>query len=79
MPNVGASMRFFLAKWLTVNVGIRDYVFYDKFEPVDRSPTMNATADQAKSNSDGALINNVMFQFGVSFWLPTSFEYTTFR
>jgi outer membrane beta-barrel protein len=79
MPNLGASMRFFLAKWLTVSVGIRDYVFYDKFEPTDRSPTMNATADQAKSNADGSLINNVMFQAGVSFWLPTSFEYTTFR
>lgn len=79
MPNVGASMRFFLTKWLTVNVGIRDYIFYDKFEPTDRSPTMNATADEAKSNSDGALINNVMFQVGLSFWLPTSFEYTTFR
>ena len=79
MPNVGASMRFFLAKWLTVSLGIRDYVFYDKFEPTDRSPTMNATADEAKSNSTGSLINNVMFQVGVSFWLPTSFEYTTFR
>ena len=79
MPNVGASMRFFLSKWLTVNVGIRDYVFLDKFEPTDRSPTMNATADEAKSNADTALINNVMFQIGVSFWLPTSFEYTTFR
>ena len=79
MPNVGASMRFFLAKWLTVSLGIRDYIFYDKFEPTDRSPTMNATADQAKDNSTGSLINNVMFQVGVSFWLPTSFEYTTFR
>jgi outer membrane beta-barrel protein len=78
-PNVGASMRFFLTKWLTVSAGVRDYIFYDKFEPSDRSPTMNATADQAKSNADGALINNVMFQVGLSFWLPTSFEYTTFR
>jgi outer membrane beta-barrel protein len=79
IPNVGVSMRFFLAKWLTVSLGIRDYVFYDKFEPTDRSPTMNATADQAKDNSTGSLINNVMFQVGISFWLPTSFEYTTFR
>lgn len=79
MPNVGASMRFFLAKWMTVNVGVRDYIFYDKFEPTDRSPTMNATADEAKANADGSLINNVMFQVGISFWLPTSFEYTTFR
>ena len=52
MPNVGASMRFFLAKWLTVNVGIRDYIFIDKFEPTNRSPTMNATADEAKDNAD---------------------------
>jgi outer membrane beta-barrel protein len=76
-PNVGASMRFFLTKWLTVSAGVRDYIFYDKFEPTDRE--MYSTADQAKENADGSLINNVMFQLGVSFWLPTSFEYTTFR
>jgi len=58
MPNVGANMRFFLAKWLTVSVGIRDYVFYDKFEPTDRSPMKNATADEAKDNATGSLINN---------------------
>ncbi|MGN6110774.1 MAG: outer membrane beta-barrel domain-containing protein [Kofleriaceae bacterium] len=80
MPNVGANMRFFLAKWLTVNVGVRDYIFYDKFEPTDRVVGgMNSTADEAKDNATGALINNVMFQVGISFWLPTSFEYTTFR
>lgn len=79
MPNVGANMRFFIAKWLTVNVGVRDYLFLDKFEPVNRDVGMNATAEQAKENADSQLINNVMFQIGVSFWLPTSFEYTTFR
>lgn len=80
MPNAGANMRFFIAKWLTINAGIRDYIFYDKFEPTDRMVGgNNATAEQAKENADGALINNVMFQIGVSFWLPTSFEYTTFR
>ena len=78
-PNVGASMRFFLAKWLTIQLGIRDYLFIDKFEPTDRSPTMNATASDAKENADSAFINNIMFQIGISFWLPTSFEYTTFR
>lgn len=78
-PNVGVSMRFFLTKWLTVNFGVRDYIFLDKFEPTDRSDTVNATASQAKDNADTSLINNVMFQFGLSFWLPTSFEYTTFR
>jgi outer membrane beta-barrel protein len=79
MPNVGASMRFFVAKWMTVNLGIRDYIFYDHFEPRNRSETMFPTADSAKANSEGSLINNLMFQVGVSFWVPTSFEYTTFR
>lgn len=78
MPNFGANMRFFLTKWLTVNVGVRDYLFIDKFESVDR-PMYGTDIDMAKERGDTALINNVMFQVGLSFWLPTSFEYTTFR
>jgi outer membrane beta-barrel protein len=79
MPNVGASMRFFITKWVTVNLGIRDYIFYDHFEPRNRSETMFPTAQDAKDHAEGSLINNLMFQIGVSFWVPTSFEYTTFR
>jgi outer membrane beta-barrel protein len=75
----GASMRFFIFKWLTVNFAVRDYIFIDKFEPKDRSAMSNASAEDAKKNADSSLINNVMFQIGLSFWLPTSFEYTTFR
>ncbi|MDQ3367413.1 MAG: outer membrane beta-barrel domain-containing protein [Myxococcota bacterium] len=80
MPNVGANMRFFLAKWLTLNVGVRDYLFIDKFEPTTRMKGgMNDSGAAAKENASSAFINNVMFQIGLSFWLPTSFEYTTFR
>jgi outer membrane beta-barrel protein len=79
VPNVGASMRFFISKWMTISLGIRDYVFFDHFEPKNRSDTMFKSAQEAKDGADGALINNVMFQIGVSFWIPTSFEYTTFR
>jgi outer membrane beta-barrel protein len=78
-PNVGANMRFFLAKWMTLNVGVRDYIFIDKFEPTDRAMGRNDTAELAKENATSSIINNVMFQIGLSFWLPTSFEYTTFR
>lgn len=78
-PNVGADMRFFLAKWVTINAGVRDYVFVDKFEPVGRSDTMYTSADDAAAHADSSLINNVMFQLSVSFWLPTGFEYHTFR
>jgi outer membrane beta-barrel protein len=79
MPNIGASMRFFISRWVTVSLGIRDYVFFDHFEPTNRSDTMFVSPEEAKSHADGSLINNVMFQIGVSFWIPTSFEYTTFR
>jgi outer membrane beta-barrel protein len=78
-PNIGVNMRFFLAKWLTINVGIRDYLFIDKFEPTNRSLMSNATAAEAQANADSAFVNNIMFQIGLSFWLPTSFDYTTFR
>ena len=64
---------------MTISLGIRDYVFFDHFEPKNRSETMFTTAEDAKNHADGSLINNVMFQIGVSFWIPTSFEYTTFR
>lgn len=75
-PNVGFSLRFFISRFLTVNAGIRDYVFVDKFESVNRT---EPSGDIAKGNADSALVNNIMFQAGVSFWFPMSFEYTTFR
>lgn len=83
-PNVGASMRFFLNKWMTVHVGIRDYIFIDKFESqargsVEMGDPPQITAEDAKAAADSSLINNVMFQAGISIWLPMSFEYTTFR
>ena len=78
-PNIGVNMRFFITKWMTLQLGLRDYIFLDHFEPTNRSPTHDPTADEAKADADSSLINNIMFQIGLSFWLPTSFEYTTFR
>jgi outer membrane beta-barrel protein len=75
-PNVGVTMRFFLAKWLTIDLAVKDYVFVDKFESVNRT---SANVDIAKGEATDQLINNIMFSAGVSFWLPTTFEYTTFR
>jgi outer membrane beta-barrel protein len=78
-PNAGADMRFFLSKWLTINAGVRDYFFIDSLEPSMRTDTVNTTAEDAKKNAETAVINNVMFQLSLSFWLPTGFEYHTFR
>jgi hypothetical protein len=44
-----------------------------------RTDTVNTTAEDAKKNAETAVINNVMFQLSLSFWLPTGFEYHTFR
>jgi hypothetical protein len=55
-------------------------MFIDKFEPTMRvEGGINDSAEEAKENASTSFINNVMFQIGLSFWLPTSFEYTTFR
>ena len=78
-PNVGVSMRFFLTKFLTVTVGIRDYVFVDKFEDTARDRMTQVTPEDAKDNANSSFINHVMFQAGLSVWFPMSFEYTTFR
>jgi outer membrane beta-barrel protein len=75
-PNVGASMRFFISKFMTVDVGMRDYIFVDKFEAASRT---EVAAEDARANADSSLINNVVFQTGLSFWFPMSFDYTTFR
>ncbi len=76
-PNVGASFRFFITKWLTVQVGVRDYLFLDKFE--DRNRGMEKDADAAKQEADSAFVNHLVFQAGISVWIPFSFDYTTFR
>ncbi len=75
-PNVGVSMRFFLTKFLTVTIGVRDYIFIDKFEAAGR---MEVSADDARDAASSSLINHVMFQAGISIWIPMGFEYTTFR
>ncbi len=78
-PNFGLGGRFFLFDWLTVNFMLRDYVILDKFEPLNRSSTMFASASDAKANADAKLVNNVMFYLGVGVFLPTGFQYKTPR
>jgi hypothetical protein len=54
-------------------------MFVDSFEPTGRSETMYPTASEAQSHADTSFINNIMFQIGVGFWVPPSFDYSTFR
>ncbi len=76
-PNLGLTMRVFLTKWITLSLGVRDYIFVDKYEPVNRMAEDSLA--KAMSDADPSLVNHIMFQTGLSFWFPTSFQYTTFR
>jgi outer membrane beta-barrel protein len=77
-PDVGVGTRFFLADWLTVSFGFRDYIFNDKFEPTDRKPGEDIESVKSRALSQG-FVNNIMFTTSVGFYLPTSFQYRTPR
>lgn len=78
-PDVGIGGRFFLFDWLTVNYMFRDYIILDKYEPLNRSTSMYASATEAKAHADSKLVNNIMFYLGVGVFLPTGFQYKTPR
>jgi len=87
MPHLGISTRMFLTNWLALSIGIRDYIFLDKFEPLNRDTwrdTPGATprtlsASEAKAHSNSSLTQNVMVFGSIGFYLPPSFQYKTPR
>jgi len=83
---LGLGGRLFLTRWMAIQVAFRSYIMLDKFEPSSRGcPDNNITctgeeeADYAKSRAKIDIVNNMMFNIGFSFFLPTDFKYTTFR
>lgn len=76
-PDVGVGTRLFLNDWLTLSFAIRDYIFNDKFEPLDRK--RGEAIEDVKARAQGELVNNVMFAVSLGFYLPTSFQYRTPR
>ncbi|MDX2022207.1 MAG: outer membrane beta-barrel domain-containing protein [Deltaproteobacteria bacterium] len=75
--NLGAGGRLYVLDWLTFNVGLRDYVFNDKFEPTSRVPGQDIAT--VKKNADDQFKNNVMLYIGVGLYLPPSFNYRSPR
>jgi outer membrane beta-barrel protein len=76
-PDFGVGTRFFLNDWLTVSFSFKDYVFNDKFEPLDRKRGEDIEAVKERATSQ--FVNNVMFCASVGFYLPPSFSYRTPR
>jgi len=86
--NFAIGARFYAPKidWVSFNFGVRTWLYPDKLEPAERGPNIAGgdiaaydAADVAKQNAVGVLGSNVVAFFGVSFYLPTTFEYTTRR
>ena len=86
----GLGGRFYTPRidWLSFDAGVRTWIFADKLEPFGRGPDTGPGGedvaalddpDEAKSESDFDVAFNVVFFLGVSFFFPTSFEYTTPR
>jgi outer membrane beta-barrel protein len=87
---VGFSGRTYVPKldWLAIDAGVRTWVYPDKLEPDRRGPDTglggrdDITLDDAGAAKDASKFQvafNVQFFLGVSFFFPTSFEYTTPR
>ena len=84
--NFALGARFYGPKtdWVSVNFGVRTWIYQDKLEPTGRGPGPVSVpsyddAATAKSNAEKKLAFNVVFFLGVSFYFPTSFQYTTRR
>ena len=89
--NFAVGSRFYIpsSDWVSFNIGVRTFVFPDKLEPGNRGPSTgsgglgdDASLDDpaaAKAAADTSLSFNTVVFFGVSFYFPTTFEYTTRR
>lgn len=73
--NAGIGLRVFFYRWLAGVMELRDYVYMEELESL--KALGNADQRQTKSTwyGDKKFTNAVQAQIGVSFFLPTSFEY----
>lgn len=84
--NFAIGARFYGPRvdWISVNFGVRTWIYQDKLEPPERGPGPNQldsldSADAAKDAAVKKLAFNVVFFLGLSFYFPTTFQYTTRR
>jgi len=87
---VGLVARTYMPKidWISYELGTRFWIYPDKLEPGARGPDTEAggvdnpaldDADAAKDASEFQVAFNVTIFLGVSFFFPTSFDYSTPR
>jgi outer membrane beta-barrel protein len=84
--NFAIGARFYGPRvdWISVNFGVRTWIYQDKLEPPERGPGPNHLENlddpaRAKEAAVKKLAFNVVFFLGLSFYFPTTFQYTTRR
>ena len=76
MFNAGLGVRIFFNRWFAAIAEIRDYIFSERLESDQLATTQQDLQDSGTWYADNPeLTNNVQAQFGVSIFLPFSFEY----
>jgi len=71
--DVGIGLRIFVNRWLGGIIEVRDLIYSERLERKDIAPD---PTDKTQWYDTGTHItNNVQLQLGLSFLLPTSFEY----
>ncbi len=85
--NVGIGLRIFFYRWMAAILELRDYIYQEELENIhadwpnsDQSANCNNTAPVSHANQaywicQKKLTNAVQAQVGVSFFLPTTFNY----
>ncbi len=74
--NAGIGVRVFFNRWFAGILEIRDYIFMEDLENLQTFDDPVQAQDPANwYDPDQELTNNVQAQFGVSIFMPFSFEY----
>jgi outer membrane beta-barrel protein len=73
--NAGLGARIFFNRWFAAILELRDYAFIDQLENLETTADPTQAADESTWYGDDQFTNNVQAQFGVSIFLPFSFEY----
>jgi hypothetical protein len=78
---VGLGGRLFVTRFLAVQAAFRCYIMLDRFEPARRgfSDPGRSEVATARDNTRTKIVNNMIFNIGVSLFLPTGFRRATFR
>ncbi len=91
--NFAIGARFYASglDFMSFNFGVRTFIFPDKFEPPNRGPATSGgagesvdnpaldDADAAKDAAETRISFSSIVMFGVSFYLPPTFRYSTRR